>query len=139
MVVQLPEGGSPDNWGSSTRPCTLGYGHRIECWGDNQFGQVDPPADRFVSLSAGGWHTCGLRADGTLTCWGDSTYGQSNPSAGRFVSVSAGDGIRVVSVQMGPLPAGERRPTIGTPPLTASSLAWTQAWSTHVRCVRTGP
>ena len=52
------------------------------------------------TLSAGGSHTCGLRADGTLACWGGNDYGQSTPPAdvftagvftqGVFTQVSAG-------------------------------------------------
>ena len=42
------------------------------------------------TLSAGGYHTCGLRANGTLVCWGDNNYGQSSPPAGTFIHVSTG-------------------------------------------------
>ena len=55
--------------------------------------QVDDP---FVSVSAGGFHTCGVKADGSMVCWGfneDTFYnytGQANPPAGSFRSVSAG-------------------------------------------------
>ncbi|TVQ87753.1 MAG: hypothetical protein EA397_17835 [Deltaproteobacteria bacterium] len=30
----------------------------------------------WTAVSAGAWHTCGLRADGTLWCWGDGDNGQ---------------------------------------------------------------
>jgi alpha-tubulin suppressor-like RCC1 family protein len=67
---------------------------------------------RFVSVSAGWWHTCALAADGGAWCWGSDVFGQlggrpvepeSCPAAaacstvpvpvageGRFVAVGAG-------------------------------------------------
>ena len=44
----------------------------------------------FTQVSAGGWHTCGLKADGTITCWGDNSHGQRTPPGGAFGQVSAG-------------------------------------------------
>ncbi|PYP95483.1 MAG: hypothetical protein DMD34_06665, partial [Gemmatimonadetes bacterium] len=38
----------------------------------------------------GGFHTCGLKTDGTVACWGDDYYGQATPPAGTFAQVSAG-------------------------------------------------
>ena len=49
-----------------------------------------PTAGSFVSVSAGVYHTCGVRSDGSVACWGDNEDGQSTPPAGSFVSVSAG-------------------------------------------------
>lgn len=49
----------------------------------------DPP--KFLSVAAGGSHTCAVSAAGELSCWGDDSSGQLDglPS-GEFVSVSAG-------------------------------------------------
>ncbi len=44
----------------------------------------------FTQVSAGGAHTCGLRADGVLTCWGSNDVGQARPPSGAFAQVSAG-------------------------------------------------
>ena len=44
----------------------------------------------FVSVSAGGFHTCGVRRDGSVACWGRNEFGQATPPAGEFASVSAG-------------------------------------------------
>ena len=49
------------------------------------------PLDAGEQLSSGGYHTCGLRADGTAVCWGDDGEGQASPPAGeRYASISSG-------------------------------------------------
>jgi alpha-tubulin suppressor-like RCC1 family protein len=71
------------------------------CWGDNEHGQLGNGVvggadallglplqvvaadesdgahwDDWVAVDAGVYHTCGIRADGSLWCWGDHSYGQ---------------------------------------------------------------
>ena len=54
--------------------------------------RLPPLGVRFVAVSAGGSHTCGIREDGTVACWGDNASGGSTPPSGvRFVAVSAGE------------------------------------------------
>ena len=55
-------------------------------------GQATPPDSRFISVSAGEFHTCGVRKDGSVVCWGDDQFGQASPAQGEFTSVSAGGG-----------------------------------------------
>ena len=61
----------------------------------------ETPTGRFLAVSAGYVHSCGLLADQTLTCWGSdlafdfvtqSNYhdGRTDPPSGRFLAVSAG-------------------------------------------------
>ena len=33
-------------------------------------GSTDTPANAYASVSAGGYHTCGVRADRSVECWG---------------------------------------------------------------------
>ena len=61
----------------------------VECWGDDYHGQATPPAGEFSSVSAGYYHTCGVKTDGTVVCWGDDEEGQVTPPAGEFTSVSS--------------------------------------------------
>src|SRR5258707_1341560 len=35
-----------------------------------------------VAVSAGGWHSLALKADGTVTGWGAKVYGEDSPPAG---------------------------------------------------------
>ncbi|MGH7754379.1 MAG: RCC1 domain-containing protein, partial [Gemmatimonadales bacterium] len=90
----------------------------VACWGDNTYGQlgdnsnnaspspvtVASGAVRFVSVAAGGRHSCALNPEGQAFCWGDNSAGQlgdgttvaSNvpvPSAGalRFFRFVTGD------------------------------------------------
>ena len=70
--------------------CGVKMDGSIDCWGgirlcesvfqkdcpEAPFGQATPPGGTFVSVSAGGLHTCGVKSDGSILCWGDSKSGQ---------------------------------------------------------------
>jgi alpha-tubulin suppressor-like RCC1 family protein len=71
--------------------------HRLFCWGDDEAGQLgegagiqDRAAPRQVAggatnwtaVSAGLFHTCGLRSTGRLFCWGNDAYGQLGDGGG---------------------------------------------------------
>jgi hypothetical protein len=49
----------------------------MACWGLKSSGQATPPSGSFTQVSAGGFHTCGLRTNGTMTCWGANGFGQA--------------------------------------------------------------
>src|SRR5262249_24924671 len=78
--------------------CALAEDGHIECWGENDFGQINAPTGNdFVKVAGGYVHTCALRANGTVTCWGptNSMYpaenvGQTVAPPGTFKSVSSG-------------------------------------------------
>ena len=85
--------------------CGLRESGAVVCWGDNSVrarneetwsieevysGQIDAPAGRFSAVSAGGFHTCGLRPSGTVECWGYNASGQTDAPGGSFSAVSAG-------------------------------------------------
>ena len=48
------------------------------------------PAGTYTAVAAGGFHTCALRADGTIACWGSNDEAQVEAPAGVYVAVSAG-------------------------------------------------
>ncbi len=78
--------------------CALKSSGTVWCWGDDSYGQLgdgttgDPTLHLravprkvqqgggdirgVVAISAGLFHTCALKGDGTVWCWGDDTYGQ---------------------------------------------------------------
>ncbi len=71
--------------------CALTRDHRVWCWGRNDFGQIGDGTPRPVvsspvevtqlgadvsGVSAGRFHTCARKADGTLWCWGQNDMGQ---------------------------------------------------------------
>ena len=52
--------------------------------------QQSPDSDGFDVVAAGGFHSCGLRTDGSVTCWGDNQYSQTEVPPGVFTALSAG-------------------------------------------------
>ena len=48
------------------------------------------PSGLFVSVASGRYHTCGLRAEGTIACWGPNHYGEVDAPDGLFTDVVAG-------------------------------------------------
>lgn len=81
--------------------CGLTTEGRIYCWGNADYGQVPLDdssqdlcndyegnawcsrvpvavggAQRFATLSSGGWHACALTASGAASCWGYNYHGQ---------------------------------------------------------------
>ncbi len=61
-------------------------------WGYNDYDQCTVPfGTNFTQVSAGGYHSLALKADGSLAGWGYNVYGQSTvPTDTNFTQVSAG-------------------------------------------------
>ena len=51
---------------------------------------MDAPSGAFSAVSAGAYHSCGLRENGQVECWGYTFDGQAQPPAGKQIAVSAG-------------------------------------------------
>jgi alpha-tubulin suppressor-like RCC1 family protein len=80
----------------SEHACALLSNGQVSCWGGNAYGQVGDnttmrrttpvtvltgstpptPFDKVVAITAGQYHTCALRADGSVWCWGANSNGQ---------------------------------------------------------------
>ncbi len=70
--------------------CALMRSQRVECWGDNRFGQLGNGSTathrlrpvlvrnvtRAVAVDAGTYHACALLATGRIKCWGRNTHGE---------------------------------------------------------------
>ncbi len=66
-------------------------------WGDSTIEQrngLSRTVTNLVSISAGGFHTLGLREDGTVIAWGRNDVGQTNVPSGltNILAVAAGGG-----------------------------------------------
>src|SRR5262249_358718 len=97
---------------SALHTCALRNDGRIDCWGDNQFGELgnaqvsetcpyldtgrsypcstDPVSTNSIQAKqvvAGFGHTCALDATGRAFCWGDNNNGQLG--TGNFASVNS--------------------------------------------------
>jgi alpha-tubulin suppressor-like RCC1 family protein len=75
--------------------CAVSSG-RLYCWGNNDNGQLGTgdttahnaptsigDATDWITVGAGGRHSCGLRAPGVLYCWGDNSQSQLGVNRGR--------------------------------------------------------
>jgi len=66
-------------------------GGELVCWhtGRDKHGLLQVPDGIFVQVSAGGSHTCAIRADEKLVCWGAGNWASRAPG-GSFLQVSSG-------------------------------------------------
>ena len=69
-------------------------------------GSTPPGAEAWQTVSAGGWHTCALRNDGTVACWGYNQDGQATPRGARSRRWMLANTIPVVSEMVSPWPVG---------------------------------
>ncbi len=59
----------------------LGNGE-LYCWGNNMFGQADPPEGKYVSVAVGQYHSCAVETGGQIRCWGGGSAYWYNPTVG---------------------------------------------------------
>jgi alpha-tubulin suppressor-like RCC1 family protein len=78
--------------------CARTKSAEVECWGDNDYGQLGggntkpsatpaavPGLEGVVQLCAGWWHTCARRGDGSVACWGLNSARQAGVVEGQLV------------------------------------------------------
>lgn len=67
----------------------------VVVWGDNSLGETNlpPNLDNVVAISAGGFHSLALKADGTVAAWGDNSLNQSTvpPGLSNVIGIAAGE------------------------------------------------
>lgn len=100
--------------------CALRLDGAVLCWGYNGHGQLGDGSTasarsavtvregsgtlgRAVAVSAGGYHSCAMLADGSARCWGWNGYGQ----LGNGNTAGATSAVKVVSCGNGTCEAGE--------------------------------
>jgi alpha-tubulin suppressor-like RCC1 family protein len=86
------------------------------CWGWNALGQLGigsttssrtpvlvSPNLKFIQISAGNRHTCGVTASGQAYCWGDGSNGMlgDNNTLSRLVPTLVAGGVQFKSVSAG--------------------------------------
>jgi alpha-tubulin suppressor-like RCC1 family protein len=73
--------------GGLRNQCAVLTDGRVECWGSNQYGQLNngttsdssyavPTFSTATAVTAGLFHVCALLPAGTVECWGDNSSGQ---------------------------------------------------------------
>ena len=80
----------------------LAEGGIVRCWGRNNEGQCNVPADLVdvIQISGGYAHTIALRAGGTVRCWGRSDMGQCDtPADLRDVVQVVGGGYNTIALR----------------------------------------
>lgn len=110
--VSPPESESPPTWSyeiadrrwssldvGNVQTCAVGIEGESLCWSWNAFVGLDEESawqgGRFLQISAGSRHTCGLLEDGSATCWGcdpEDTSDTCLAPEGSFTQISAGAG-----------------------------------------------
>lgn len=73
--ADAPEGTFSAVGASDWVTCALDNFGKIQCWGQNTYGQTAPRSEVFSSISVGGADVCGVEAEtGRLVRWGRSSF-----------------------------------------------------------------
>ena len=130
--------------GTQFTQIAVGYGHTCiltasgdaQCWGYGGAGQLgsgrnarsatpvkvfmDSTAVKLSSVSAGGFHTCGLLSSGVFRCWGDNEFGQLG--TGSFDSANVPQQVLTVKRILPPGSPGLRSISSGVNSVTIQVL-----------------
>ena len=65
--------------------CALAEDGRLDCWGWNNFGQLEVPPGRYTALSASLLGACAITDAGEAVCWGE----HGKPPPGNYIAIAA--------------------------------------------------
>ncbi|MEY2679849.1 MAG: hypothetical protein RL661_80, partial [Pseudomonadota bacterium] len=54
--------------------CARKLDQTVECWGNNEHGELEVPTGKYRQIVARGDHTCGVTESRGLLCWGDKAF-----------------------------------------------------------------
>lgn len=95
QVSNMPSGTFSEVSVGKDHACALYADETPVCWGDDQDSQVSdiPASTQFMTIAAGGTHTCGLlKGDARALCWGSDVDNQLQvPSGTNNIQITAGD------------------------------------------------
>jgi alpha-tubulin suppressor-like RCC1 family protein/GH25 family lysozyme M1 (1,4-beta-N-acetylmuramidase) len=111
-------------------------------WGDDALNQINFGADptNLVGIAAGGWHSLGLRPDGTILAWGNDYDGQCEPPSDLTdaAAIAAG-GYHSLAIRAGGQMVGwgNNEYDQATPPAGLSDVLAVAAGTWHSLALRT--
>jgi len=81
----------------ASHTCAITWEGKIECWGQNRYGQANTPGalygitGKVHSLTSGSHHNCVLDVNNTVSCWGFNSYRRTDVpfGLGAVLSVTA--------------------------------------------------
>ncbi|MYD06094.1 MAG: hypothetical protein F4X07_03875 [Acidimicrobiaceae bacterium] len=72
----------------SNHSCAVDTNNKVECWGENDYGQANSPRGEFTTVSAGYDHSCAVNTNNKIECWGENHVGEADAPDGEFTTVS---------------------------------------------------
>ena len=75
---------------ASHHACRIKPGGSIDCWGEDEFATLEPPAGKFVEVDTSRDRGCARREDGPVACWGRGYDGVGHLE-GPFETISVGE------------------------------------------------
>lgn len=86
-----PSGDFQDVSVGRNHACAVSTDGAIECWGTEEYGKKEPPAEEiFEEVAVGDTFGCARTSEGVVTCWGSNRLGQVNTPIGVFEQLVAG-------------------------------------------------
>lgn len=87
--------------GSESHGCAIDDGHPV-CFGENIFGESNPPAlDHVKDIAVGERHSCALTAERRVKCWGFAPAFKDPPPLDHPFAIAAGDNFTCAADRVG--------------------------------------